>query len=111
MRPSDVVRTEGRKLIRPFHLALLVPGWITPMNQKKKTIVKQVLTEAVDVPHFFNLSDAQRLNWMIERAYELGKTTPSRKHRGRAVPNRPQGATLELVIRLRPKPADSGRRK
>lgn len=81
------------------------------MNRQKKPIVKQVLTEAVDVPHFFNLSDAQRLNWMIERAYELGKTTPSRKHRGRAVPNRPQGATLELVIRLRPKPADSGRRK
>jgi hypothetical protein len=24
-------------------------------------------------PHFFDYSDAQRLNWMIERAYELGQ--------------------------------------
>ena len=81
------------------------------MNQKKKTIVKQVLTEAVDVPHFFNLSDVQRLNWMIERAYELGKAAPKRKHKRRAVPDRPQGATLELVIELRSKPANSDRRK
>lgn len=38
-----------------------------PMNQQRKGVVKQILTEAVDAPNFFNLSDAQRLNWMIER--------------------------------------------
>jgi hypothetical protein len=53
------------------------------MTQSSRTIVKQVLTEAVDAPHFFDYSDAQRLNWMIERAYELGQRQQRSPSKGR----------------------------
>ncbi len=35
--------------------------------------VRQVLTEASNAVHFMDLSDAERINWMIERAYQLGR--------------------------------------
>lgn len=81
------------------------------MNQNSRTIVKQVLSEAVDAPHFFDYSDAQRLNWMIERAYELGQAKV-RQTRVRASSGG-MGACclpLEIVIQLRD-PAGSKRCK
>jgi hypothetical protein len=81
------------------------------VKQSTKAIVKQVLIEAAGAPHFFNLSDAQRLNWMIERAFELGKAIPKYKHSRGAVPSRSHCASLELVVHLRPKRVHSNRRK
>lgn len=43
------------------------------MSDHTKAIVRRVLQEAADAPHFFDRSDAQRLNWMIERAYAIGQ--------------------------------------
>jgi len=43
------------------------------MYEETPAIVRQVLTEATDFPAFFDLSDGERLNWMIARAYELGR--------------------------------------
>lgn len=42
------------------------------MQSKPHDAVRQVLKEAAQTAKFFNLSDAERLNWMIERAYRLG---------------------------------------
>jgi len=104
--------SDGRaKALPPASLASLVSKRKTLMNQNGRTIVKQVLTEAVDAPHFFDYSDAQRLNWMIERAYELGQAMvrPTRVRKS-------SGATgasclpLEIVIQLR-EPAKSKRCK
>jgi hypothetical protein len=43
--------------------------------------IRQVLTEAANAPHFFDLSDAERLNWMIARGFELGHagTDPAKR--------------------------------
>ena len=54
------------------------------MQKQAVTAVRQVLSEAGNAPHFFDLSDAERLNWMIARAYVLGsqrkaKVTPKKK--------------------------------
>ena len=81
------------------------------MNPSSRTIVKQVLTEAVDAPQFFDYSDAQRLNWMIERAYELGQARirPTRVRESSGAIGA-SGLPLEIVIQLRD-PAGSKRCK
>jgi hypothetical protein len=43
------------------------------MQRDAMDAVRQVLNEAGDTPHFFDLSDCERLNWMIARGFELGK--------------------------------------
>jgi hypothetical protein len=48
-------------------------------NNQKCRAAKQVLTEAADAPYFLGLSDAERLIWMLEKAFELGReSTDSR---------------------------------
>jgi hypothetical protein len=44
------------------------------MDAKITAAVRQVLKEASQHEHFFDFSDAERLNWMIARAYELGRS-------------------------------------
>jgi hypothetical protein len=44
------------------------------MDSAAKEAVRQVLNEAAQHEHFFDFSDAERLNWMIARAYELGRS-------------------------------------
>lgn len=43
------------------------------MNAEAKSIVRKVLANAATAPHFFDLSETERLNWMIATAYALGK--------------------------------------
>lgn len=83
------------------------------MNEQTNQIVKRVLSEAADAQHFFDLSDAQRLNWMTARAYEIGKVSSKPRPIRKASPNWSRGASLELLIQLRPqsKSVYSGRRK
>jgi hypothetical protein len=76
------------------------------MNVKNKQIVKAVFIEAVNTPHFFDFSDAQRLNWMINRAYDLGRQeqrTPSRPKRSkRKIARRSKrytGASLSILVK------------
>ena len=35
------------------------------MNRNSRDAVRRVLKEATEDEHFFDLSDAERLNWMI----------------------------------------------
>ena len=35
--------------------------------------IRRVLREAANAPHFFDLSDGDRLNWMIAKGFELGR--------------------------------------
>jgi hypothetical protein len=37
------------------------------MSRESLNAIRQVLVEAVESPHFFDLSDGERINWMIER--------------------------------------------
>ena len=43
------------------------------MNKEAHDAVRKVLKEAGEHGHFFDFSDAERLAWMIERAYALGR--------------------------------------
>jgi hypothetical protein len=83
------------------------------MNERTKAIVKQVLSKAADAPHFFDFSDAQRLNLMLEMAFNLGRQSVKRQRSKRRAPNRPRGTSVQLTIQLRPQPRAvySGRRK
>jgi hypothetical protein len=45
------------------------------MNKEAHDAVRKVLKEAGEHEHFFDFSDAERLTWMIERAYKLGRAT------------------------------------
>jgi hypothetical protein len=48
--------------------------------------VRKVLREAADTPHFFDLSDAERLVGMLGMAFELGqKRAANGNHAGGAV--------------------------
>lgn len=47
------------------------------MNKRATRAVRQVLNEAGNSPHFFDLSDGERLNWMIARAFALGSQSKS----------------------------------
>ncbi|HZL38111.1 MAG TPA: hypothetical protein VFC78_22535 [Tepidisphaeraceae bacterium] len=44
------------------------------MEYTSQQAVRQVLKEAGEHDRFFDFSDAERLTWMIERAYELGRS-------------------------------------
>ena len=48
------------------------------MPSESYEAVGQVLKEAAEHEHFFDLSDAERLTWMIQRAYEMGRTAAIR---------------------------------
>jgi hypothetical protein len=77
------------------------------MNTQAKMVIKRVLVEAADAPHFFEWSDAQRLNWMIARAFEFGKATAkATRARKPSETDASPPCPLELVIHLR-KPAKS----
>ena len=57
---------------------------VISMHKQILQAILQVLHEAGNAPHFFDFSDAERLNWMIARAYALGvqnkaKATPKKK--------------------------------
>ena len=76
------------------------------MNDHAKAIVRRVLSEAANAPHFFDLSDAQRLNWMIEHAYTLGQQEPllartdaSRRKRRRVKRRASPRAVLSIVVK------------
>lgn len=43
------------------------------MKKEAKHAVRQVLKEAAQHEHFFDFSDGERLNWMITRAFHIGK--------------------------------------
>jgi hypothetical protein len=76
------------------------------MIRQAKAIVRQVLSEATDAPQFFDQSDAQRLNWMIGRAFELGKQQRSKKglsatkrrRQGRRQ-RKPQRAVISILVK------------
>jgi hypothetical protein len=56
-----------------FAARLVVSSGITidfyggTMSRESLNAIRQVLVEAVESPHFFDLSDGERINWMIER--------------------------------------------
>jgi hypothetical protein len=43
------------------------------VDTKTNAAVRQVLKEASEHGHFFDFSDAERLNWMIAKAFQIGK--------------------------------------
>ncbi|HEY4364939.1 MAG TPA: hypothetical protein VGN17_28500 [Bryobacteraceae bacterium] len=54
------------------------------MNRKLSPIVRRVLSDAAKAPHFFDFSDAERLAWMIGRAYAIGRAErPAKRLTGR----------------------------
>lgn len=54
------------------------------MANASQSAVRQVLKEAGEHDRFFDLSDAERLAWMIERAYELGRSATAPRSAARA---------------------------
>ena len=44
----------------------------------------QVIKEATKSEAYWNLSDAEKLIWMIERAFQLGAASASQRHRRQA---------------------------
>jgi hypothetical protein len=83
------------------------------MNQQARRIVKQVLSEVADTPHFFDLSDSERISEMIARGYALGAARAKPNQAKRRAPNRPRGTSVQLTIQFRPqsRAVYSGRRK
>jgi hypothetical protein len=47
------------------------------MEIETREAIRRVLKEAGNTPCFFDLSDGERLNWMIGRAFALGRLQPS----------------------------------
>jgi hypothetical protein len=43
------------------------------MTDQTKAIVRRVLQEAADAPHFFDFSEKERSEWLIKRAYTHGQ--------------------------------------
>jgi len=70
------------------------------MNRQNIAVVKQVLIEAAEVPHFFRRSDLHRLKWMIVQAYELGKRAKTRRER-QARSERSHAVPVEFMVQLR----------
>jgi hypothetical protein len=62
---------------------------MTTRNRKHKA-AKQVLTEAANAPHFFDSSDAERLIWMLERAFDIGREEGGLRHKAEAERDGPQ---------------------
>jgi hypothetical protein len=52
------------------------------MSRETLDAIRQVLVEATCEPHFFDLSDAERLNWMIARAFQIGSQQKSNNGSG-----------------------------
>jgi hypothetical protein len=48
------------------------------MNNKIRDVIRRVLKAAANTPNFFDLSDAERLNWMIAQAFILGQLSAAR---------------------------------
>jgi hypothetical protein len=44
------------------------------MSRQTHEAIRRVLKEASEQEHVFDLSDVERLTWMIGRAYELGRS-------------------------------------
>ena len=57
---------------------------------KTKEAVRQVLKDVASQPHFFDLSDGERLIQMIAMGYELGKQQAQRDRRTSRRKNRHQ---------------------
>lgn len=55
------------------------------MNAEAHNTILFVFRDAARVPHFFDLSDSERMNWLILRAYELGQRSKSPKKRSKKV--------------------------
>lgn len=47
------------------------------MKTRHKKAIRRVLKEAGEHERFFDLSDAERLTWMLGRAYQLGQSETS----------------------------------
>jgi hypothetical protein len=68
------------------------------MEYTSRNAVRQVLKEASEHHRFFDFSEAERLTWMIERAFVLGAQSVSgdaslrQRSRGREVHTRPSSA-------------------
>ena len=58
------------------------------MSIESDDAVVQVLKEAIQHEHFFDLCDAERLAWMITRAYELGRLASAPQHAARVRRNK-----------------------
>ncbi|HEY4311632.1 MAG TPA: hypothetical protein VGN12_19455 [Pirellulales bacterium] len=70
------------------------------MNRKLRLIVGRVLSDAANLPHFFDFSSDERMAWMIARAYAIGKAErPTKRIAGRqrpACPDRKQPFARKL---------------
>jgi hypothetical protein len=53
------------------------------MTSASRNALRQVLKEAGENERFFDFSDGERLTWMIECAYELGRSTTTSPTVGR----------------------------
>jgi len=69
---------------------------MVPTDPRKAA--KRVLEEAPNSPHFFDLSEAERLIWMLERAFMLGVRAAGA---GTARPETPRDAAASHQIRAR----------
>jgi hypothetical protein len=65
-------------VIRPAQGASRHIDEVIDMNKQIKQMIGKVLNAASDAPNFFNLPDAERLNWMIAQAYILGQLSAAR---------------------------------
>lgn len=45
------------------------------MTSQSRTVVRRILRAAQNAPHFFDLSDAERMVWLILRAYDAGRAS------------------------------------
>jgi hypothetical protein len=43
------------------------------INHNRQAAIRRVLREAAQTSNFFDLSDAERLTWMLGRIYEIGQ--------------------------------------
>lgn len=58
------------------------------MDANTKNAVRRVLTDAANTEHFFDFSDAERLNWMLAYAYQLGVAARTKQPAKRQVVQR-----------------------
>ena len=68
---------------------------MVPMDPRKAA--ERVLEEAPKAPHFFDLSEAERLIWMLERAFMLGARAAGAGER----PDRTEQTDDKNQLRLR----------
>lgn len=53
------------------------------MDKSIRNVIRRVLKAAFNAEHFFDYSDGERLNWMIDHAYHLGQRDALRTRRRR----------------------------